>query len=123
MVTDEKRSEGGNEMRRGWAIVAAILVVLLTVGIAVGAYNAGLDEGVRRAFGFFLFPLLIIGTFFLIGKAFRGPRGHWGHDHGPGYGPWSEQGQARFEDRASDWHRRQHEQASGGEESTGPPAG
>ena len=49
MVTDEERSEGGTEMRRGWAIAAAILVVLLTVGIAVGAYNAGLDEGVRRA--------------------------------------------------------------------------
>ena len=88
-------------MRRGWAIGATLLVALLTVGIAVGAYNAGLDEGVRRAadssqvvtvvgdryghgffpFGFFLFPLLIIGTFLLIGKAFRGPRGHWGHDH------------------------------------------
>ncbi|HKN81316.1 MAG TPA: hypothetical protein VJZ98_08260 [Actinomycetota bacterium] len=131
-------------MRRGWAIAAAILVVLLTVGIAVGAYNAGLDEGIRRAadsdqvvqvvggyghgygffpFGFFLFPLFIIGTIFLVGRAFRGPRGPWGHDHGHGYGPWSEEGRARFEDKAGDWHRRQHEQASGGEETTGPPAG
>ena len=25
--------------------------------------------------------------------------------------------------KATDWHRRQHEQASGGEETTGPPAG
>ena len=72
-------------------------------------------------FGFFLFPLFIIGTFLPIGKAFRGPRGHWGHDHGPGYGPWSEEGRARFEDKAGDWHRRQHEQASGGQETTGPP--
>ena len=130
-------------MRRGWAIGATLLVVLLTIGIAVGAYNAGLDEGVRRAadssqvvtvvgdryghgffpFGFFLFPLFIIGTFLLIGRAFRGSRGPWGHDHGSGYGPWSEEGRARFEDKAGDWHRRQHEQASGGEESTGPPAG
>jgi len=131
-------------MRRGWAIAAAILVVLLTVGIAVGAYNAGLDEGIRRAadsdqvvqvvggyghgygffpFGFFLFPLFIIGTIFLVGRAFRGPRGPWGNDHGHGYGPWSEEGRARFEDKAGDWHRRQHEQASGGEETTGPPAG
>jgi hypothetical protein len=131
-------------MRRGWAIVAAILVVLVTVGIAVGAYNAGLDEGIRRAadsdqvvqvvggygrgygffpFGFFLFPLFIFGAIFLLGRAFRGPRGPWGHDHGPGYGPWSEEGRARFEDKATDWHRRQHEQASGGEETTGPPAG
>jgi hypothetical protein len=131
-------------MRRGWAIVAAVLVVLVTAGIAVGAYNAGLDEGIRRAadsdqvvqvvggygrgygffpFGFFLFPLFIFGAIFLVGRAFRGPRGPWGHDHGPGYGPWSEEGRARFEDRATDWHRRQHEQGSGGEETTGPPAG
>jgi hypothetical protein len=131
-------------MRRGWAIVAAILVVLVTAGIAVGAYNAGLDEGIRRAadssqvvevvgdryghgfffpFGFLLFPLFIFGAIFLVGRAFRGPRGYWGHDHGPGYGPWSEEGRTRFEDKATDWHRRQHEQASGGEETTGPPAG
>jgi hypothetical protein len=131
-------------MRRGWAIVAGILVVLVTAGIAVGAYNAGLDEGIRRAadsdqvvqvvggygrgygffpFGFFLFPLFIFGAIFLVGRAFRGPRGSWGHDHGPGYGPWSEEGRAKFEDRATDWHRRQHEQASGAEETTGPPAG
>jgi len=132
-------------MRRGWAIAAAILVVLVTVGIAVGAYNAGIDEGIRRGaeagqvvevvggrygyghgffpFGFFLFPLFIIGTIFFVSRAFRGPRGPWGHDHGGGYGPWSEEGRARFEDRAGEWHRRQHEQASGGEETTGPPAG
>jgi hypothetical protein len=72
-------------MRRGWAIAAAILVVLVTAGIAIGAYNAGVDEGIRRAadtdqvvqvvggygrgygfflFGFFLFPLFIFGTIF-----------------------------------------------------------
>ena len=32
-------------MRRGWAIGATLLVVLLTVGIAVGAYNAGSTKG------------------------------------------------------------------------------
>lgn len=131
-------------MRRGWAIVAAILVVLAVVGIAIGAYNAGVDEGIRRAadseqvvqvvggyghgygffpFGFFLFPLFIVGAIFLVSRAFRGPRGPWGHDHGPGYGPWSEEGRARFEERAGDWHRRQHEQATGDRETTGPPAG
>ena len=132
-------------MRRGWAIAAAILVVLVTIGVAVGAYNAGIDEGVRRGaeagqvvevvgarygyghgffpFGFFLFPLFIIGTIFFVSRAFRGPRGPWGHDRGPGYGPWSEERRARFEDKAGDWHRRQHEQASGAEETTGPPPG
>ena len=127
-------------MRRGWAIGAGILVVLAVIGISVGAYNAGVDEGIRRAadssqvvqvvggyghgwgffpFGFFLFPLFLFGTIFLIGRAFRGPRG-WGHHGGPGYGPWSEEGRAKFEDRAQDWHRRQHEQVSD-QESTGPP--
>jgi hypothetical protein len=132
-------------MRRGWAIAGAILLVLVTIGVAVGAYNAGIDEGIRRGaeagqvvevvggrygyghgffpFGFFLFPLFIIGAIFLVSRAFRGPRGSWGHDHGPGFGPWSEEGRARFEDRAGEWHRRQHEQASGGEETTGPPGG
>ena len=83
-------------MRRGWVIAAAILIVLLTVGVAIGAYNAGIDEGIRRAadsdqvvqvvggyghrygffpFGFFLFPLFIFGTIFLVSRAFRGPRG------------------------------------------------
>ncbi|MGA9160282.1 MAG: hypothetical protein WB297_05385 [Actinomycetota bacterium] len=131
-------------MRRGWAIVATILVVLAVVGIAIGAYNAGVDHGIRQAadsdqviqvvggyghgygffpFGFFLFPLFIIGGIFLVSRALRGPRGPWGHDHGPGYGPWSEEGRARFEERAGDWHRRQHEQATGDPQTTGPPAG
>jgi hypothetical protein len=128
-------------MRRGWAIVATIVVVLAVVGIAIGAYNAGVDEGIRQAagsdqvvqvvggrygygffpFGFFLFPLFLIGTIFLIGWAFRGPRARWGH-HGPGFGPWSEEGRARFEDRARDWHRRQHEKVSSGDAGgAGPP--
>jgi hypothetical protein len=131
-------------MRGRWAIVAAILVTLAVIGIAIGAYNAGIDEGIRRGadagrvvevvngrhgyghgffpFGFFLFPLSLIGTFLLIGWAFRNGRGRWGHDHGPGFGPWSDEGRTRFEERAGEWHRRQHEQASGGEETTGPPA-
>ena len=128
-------------MRRGWAIAASILVVLTVIGIAVGAYNAGVNEGIQRAatsdqvvqvvggyghgwgffpFGLFLFPLFLFGTIFLFSRAFRGPRG-WGHDHGAGYGPWSEEGRKRFEDRAVDWHQRQHEQVSDGE-STGPPS-
>lgn len=126
-------------MRRGWVIVATIFVVLAMIGLGVGAYNAGVDEGIRRTaeagqvvevvggrhygffpFGFFLFPLFLIGTFFLIGWAFRGGRGRWGH--GPGFGPWSEEGRARFEERAGEWHRRQHEQVAGGDEGgTSPP--
>jgi hypothetical protein len=125
-------------MRRGWAIVAAILGVLLVVGIAVGAYHAGVNTGVRDAagpghpievvggpygwhggfgffpFGFLFFPLFVIGIVLLIGFAFGGPR-RWGHHGGwgpGGYGPWSDEARNRFEERAGEWHRRQHEQTS-----------
>lgn len=116
-------------MRRGGAVLATVVGVLIVIAVGIGAYNWGLDEGVRRGadagqvvevvgrgwhdgpgffpFGLLLFPLLIIGVVWLIASAFRGP----GHDHpngpwgGPGrFGPWSEEGRARFEE----WHRRQH---------------
>ena len=115
-------------MRRGWTIGLAIVMTLLLVGIGVGAYNAGVSEGIQRAadssevvqvvggyghrgffpFGLFLFPLFFIGLFFLIGAAFR--RGPWkgsGHHHG---GPWSDEGRARFEQTFDEWHTRQHQQ-------------
>ena len=139
----ECSSGGGIEMRRGWAIVAAILVSLAVVGIAIGAYNAGIDEGIRRGadagqvvevvngrygyghgffpFGFFLFPLFLIGTFLLIGWAFGAGAGDGVTTTGPATGPGRTRA-CRFEERAGDWHRRQHEQASGGGE-TDRPAG
>ena len=119
-------------MRRGWAIALAIVAVLTVVGVAVGAYNAGVDEGIRRAsdaeqvvevvgrgyghgwgffpFGLFLFPLFLFGVFWLIGGAFR--RGPWGGGHGHGNGPWSEEGRERFERKFDEWHTRQHAQGS-----------
>ena len=117
-------------MRRGWAIVATILGVLLVVGIAAGAYHAGVDAGVRQGvepghvvevvggpfghagfgffpFGFLFFPLFLFGIFFLVRGAFW--RRRWDGDHGhPHWGPGGG-GSGRFED----WHRRQHEQSSG----------
>jgi hypothetical protein len=124
-------------MRRGWPIVATIVGVLLLVGVGVAAYNAGLDDGVRRGaeagqvvevvgghgygwhggwffpFGFLFFPLIIIGTILLVrfavgGRRFWGPGYGWGAAHGPA----SDEGRARFEDRFDEWHRRQHEQGS-----------
>ena len=95
-------------MRRGIGILAIVLVILAGVGIGVGAYHAGVDEGIRRTadasqvvevvggyrggyfpFGFFLFPLLLFGGFALARAAFFGRRG--GHHHGGpgGHGPWS----------------------------------
>ena len=122
-------------MRRGIGILAIVLVLLAGVGIGVGAYHAGLDEGIRRAadasqvvevvgtgyrggffpFGLFLFPLLLFGGLALARAAFghRGGhdhRGHWGPGPG-GHGgsPWgSEEGRARFEERAAEWPRSQH---------------
>jgi hypothetical protein len=123
-------------MRRGWLIVPLILVVLLGVGASVAAYHAGertgtadavaqiqsaqasgepvqvvhvVDEGHGFFFpGFFLFPLLFI---FLIVVIARGAW-RWGGGHGPGGwhgpGPWNEEGRQRFEERAREWHRKEH---------------
>jgi hypothetical protein len=100
-------------MRRGVVIVAVIVTILAGIGIGVGAYRAGeengiaqgieqvqdaqatgqevqvvhvVDDGPRGFFpGFFLFPLFLIGGFVLIGALARG--GRWGR--GPwGRGPW-----------------------------------
>jgi hypothetical protein len=123
---------------RGWRVLVVVLIALAIVGIGLGAYHAGVDEGVRQAaadggrvvevvgpgygwhgygffpFGFLFFPLVVIGIVLLVRFAVGGPRG-WGHgwDHGHGpHGPWSEEGRARFEERFGEWHRHQHEQGS-----------
>jgi hypothetical protein len=123
-------------MRRGVAIVA-LVVILSGIGIGVGAYRAGERNGIaqgieqvqvaqengqevqvvhvvgdeHRGFfpGFFLFPLFLVGTLFLIGGIFRGA-GRWGRGGPHGYGPgsWNEKGRRRFEDRAREWHQREH---------------
>jgi hypothetical protein len=123
-------------MRRGMVIVPVILAILLMVGIGVAAYNAGENNGQQQATaqiqsaqangqevqvvhvvgdynhgffpGFFFFPFLLIGMFFLIGAIFRAGRwGGKGHGHGPG-GPWNDEGRQRFEERAREWHQREH---------------
>ena len=127
-------------MRRGFGWGAAILVVLLVVGVAIGAYNLGVDEGVQQAgnqvevvryigghgFGFFplflLFPLLFLALF-----AFKGAmwRRHWDHhDGGPGgpHGPGGHgHGHGSWEQGYEEWHRRQHE-SGGGSSSGGEPS-
>jgi hypothetical protein len=121
-------------MRRGFAIIALLVVIFGGIGIGVGAYRAGerngITEGIEQVHvaqqngqevqvvhvvgdrgpyffpGIFLFPLFLFGAFFLIGGIFRGA-GRWGgHHHGPG--PWNEEGRQRFEQKADEWHRRQH---------------
>jgi hypothetical protein len=124
-------------MRRGVAIVAVLVVILTGIGVGVGAYRAGERNGIAQGIeqvqvaqengqdvqvvhvvgdehggffpGFFLFPLFLFGAVFLIiGGIFRGA-GRWSRGpHGHGGGPWNEEGRRRFEERAREWHQREH---------------
>ena len=127
-------------MRRGGGIAAAILGILLLVGVGIGGYSWGLNEGLERSgdavevvryvgghgFGFFpfflIFPLLFLALFAF--KGFWWGR-HRDHDHphgahGPG-GPGSG-GPGRWEQGFEDWHRRQHEVGGGAQSAGGEPA-
>ena len=125
-------------MGRATVIGLTLLGIAVAVLIAVGAYHAGahhtlvttttqggqvvrvVGPGYYGHWGFFpgflLFPLLIFGFFFLMRGLFWGRR--WGGPWGPGgYGGghgWQERSRM-FED----WHRRQHEQATGDHPSAG----
>jgi hypothetical protein len=126
-------------MRRTMVIGLVLIAILAAVGIGVGAYNAGVAEGLQQdgqvvrvvgpgygpgfgfPFGLILFPLFVVGIVLLLRGAFW--RGRWGGrgygPWGPGRpGPWGPGGPQRFEE----WHRRQHEQPTdraGGDEPTG----
>ena len=127
-------------MRRGFGIAGAIVTIILLLIVGAVAYNIGWSEGVgtqlpagttaapppyyygwgwgHAAFGFFgilWFLLILFGIFWLFRLAFWGFAGRrmmggYGH-RGWGYGYGS------FEERARDWHRREH-----GEQQT-PPSG
>jgi hypothetical protein len=118
-------------MRRwSWAGVL-LLVILVGVIVGIGAYNAGYDHGLAASghvtqivrerpggFGFVLFPILFFFLILFILKAAiwgrRGGPGRWGPGHGE-HGDWKTSRGAMFED----WHRRQHEQATGDHPSAG----
>jgi len=121
-------------MRRATAIGVTLLGVAAAVLIAVGAYHAGLSHGLAQhgqvvhvigpgygwggGWGFFpgflLFPLFLFGIFFLVRGLFWSRR--WG---GPGPGGGHEDHWQDRSRRFEDWHRRQHEQASGDHPSAG----
>ncbi len=130
-------------MRRGIGIAVFVLLILAGIGIGVTAYNAGVTHGLDEAakgtqvvhvvgpafgFGFFpfgllLFPLLLF-VVLRIGRRAAFRRGGWGGPGhgGPGHhGPWSDEGRAKFEERAREWHRKAHEPA--GEAGDGAPTG
>lgn len=124
-------------MRRRIGVVALIVVILAGIGIGVASYRAGERNGVARGIeqvqvaqengqevqvvhvvgegrgfffpGFFLFPLFLFAGIFLIKGIFMGA-GRFGRNGPHGYGPgtWNEEGRRRFEERANEWHQRQH---------------
>jgi hypothetical protein len=116
-------------MRRGFGIGAAILTVIVLVIVGAIAYNIGWSEGIGThlpagatnvppgyyygpgmwhagfgIFGFLWFLLILFGIFWLFRLAFWGRRWHGGRWYGPGRG----MGYGSFEERAQEWHRRQH---------------
>jgi hypothetical protein len=131
-------------MRRGFGLIGLLATIIFVVIVGVIAYNIGWSDGVNThlpaatnggtvppyyyghfwgpgfgIFGIFWFLLILFGIFWLFRIAFWGfgARRFWGGGYGRGwgYGP----GQS-FEERAQEWHRRQHgEQPPTG--STPPP--
>ena len=117
-------------MRRAYIIAVLLLAILGGTAIGIGAYHAGVSHGLAQAatgsqvvrvigpgygfgvfpFGFFLFPLFVIGTILLVRGLFW--RRRWG---GPGHpGSWGHDGPMHGRsDMFEDWHRRQHQQAAG----------
>ena len=121
-------------MRRGLWIGVTLLVIAAGIMIGVGAYHAGVTDGIDQAarsdqivrvvgghyggfpFGLFVFPLVIFGIFAIAGAKRRrwaamgpGGPGHWG-----GPGKWGYDREA-----VEEMHRRLHEQGSGDHPSSG----
>jgi phosphotransferase system glucose/maltose/N-acetylglucosamine-specific IIC component len=130
-------------MRRGFGIGAAILTVIVLVIVGAIAYNIGWSAGVGThlpdgatnvppgyyygyggwhagfgIFGFLWFLLILFGVFWLFRLAFWGRRwrGGW---YGPGMGGGHHYGS--FEERAQEWHRRQHGEQPSGTATPPPP--
>jgi hypothetical protein len=114
-------------MRRGFGLLGAILTVVLLIVVATIGYNIGWSQGVDThlpagatnvppyyygygfhpffaGFGILWFLLIVFGIFWLLRLAFFGRRwGGWYGPRGMGHG-----GPGSFEERAQEWHRRQH---------------
>jgi hypothetical protein len=121
-------------------IVIAVLAIAAAVAIGLGAYNAGVAQGIAESgrvvaaappagtpyvyvwprhywgFGFGFFPLFFLLFFFFAMRALfwrRSWRGGWGGGWGCGYG----YGPGPY--NLDEWHRRAHEQP-GSSQSTPP---
>lgn len=135
-------------MRRGFGLVGLLVTVILLVVVGAIAYNIGWSDGVNThlpqvssgnpapgyyygphywggGFGFFgilWFLLIIFGIFWLFRLAFWGFFGRrmWGGGWGYGRGWYGRPG-GSFEERAQEWHRRQHGEQQPQSGSTPPP--
>jgi hypothetical protein len=132
-------------MRRGFGLIGLLATIVFVVIVGVIAYNIGWSDGVNThlpaatnggavapyyyghfggpgfgifpLFGIFWFLLILFGIFWLFRIAFWGFGARRMYGHGWGYGP-----RQSFEERAQEWHRRQHgEQPPPPSASTPPP--
>jgi hypothetical protein len=129
-------------MRRGFGLLGVVLTLIVLVVVGAIAYNVGWSQGIGThlpegstappagyygygfhpffaGFGILWFLLILFGVFWLFRLAFFGRR--W---HGGGYGGrgWGYGGPGGFEERAREWHRREHgEQPPPGSSPPTPP--
>ena len=114
-------------MRRGFGVLGLVLTAIVLVIVGAIAYNIGWSDGANThlpagttavappyyygygfhplfwGFGIFWFLLILFGIFWLFRLAFWGLGARRMYGHGWGYGP-----RQSFEERAQEWHRRQH---------------
>ncbi len=131
-------------MRRGFGLVGLLATAILLVIVGAIAYNVGWSDGVNThlpastttpvagpyygygfhpffaGFGILWFLFILFGLFFLLRFAFWGFAGRrmWGG--GGGYGRGWGYGHGSFEERAQEWHSRQHGQQPPSPGSTPP---
>jgi len=138
-------------MRRGFGFLGLIATVIVLVIVGAIAYNIGWSDGVNThlpagtaaappapyyygfgfhpffaGFGILWFLFILFGIFFLFRLMFWGFAGRrmWGYGRGWGYGGHGGDGPRSFEERAQEWHRRQHEpQPPQSAQSSQPPPG
>ena len=118
-------------MRRGIGAIALIVVILAGVGIGVASYRAGERNGIAQGIeqvqvaqdnGQEVQVVHVVGDghggFFFPGFFMGAGRFGKGGPNGYGPGPWNDEGRRRFEERANEWHQRQHGEVSSPPEGT-----
>src|SRR5207247_11057349 len=132
------------QIRRGFGLIRALVTVVVLVIVGVIAYSVGWSAGVNThlpagtatapgpyygygygfhpffaGFGILWFLFILFGIFFLLRLAFFGRmwRGVvWLYGIGMGRG-----GYGSFEERAQEWHKRQHGEQPPSSGTTPPP--